>query len=591
MKHFFQRLRKFITSIGLVEQAQIVASTAVVVIMVTIITVNIVLEKIVGFIDFISIITVGVIGFVSVYFSLKYGRVFEEQKSNLESLNTVAKEVSQTIDIEYLFNNVFRNIIAATKSHYGWIYLIENKKLVEKNSYGTNIEFFNEKISQQEIQPLSWISKVFIEKNIDGEKNIFLHPDIYSLSINTWASIPLKISNEFAGIVIFASKNNNFFTQKKIDILTAFCNHISVGLNNAKFVQQLQNSRQEYYELFEFLPDMYHLVDNNGIIVQCNNTEAETLGYTKEELIGKPLSQLYPEQWKPHFNALLKSVFEQREPPRFIEEQLLKKDGTIIDVSVKISLVYDETHTPILMRCVSRDITEKQKLEQQLIHMQKIESVGRLAGEVAHDFNNILTSILGSVSIMQQRIEENNPLIQFINIIETTAKRGSAITQQLLNFARKTTVEFKTLNLHTLIDETANLFHSSAMGVTIIKNYHHTSILIKGDEGRLQQALLNIFINARDAMSEKGKLTIETILENNTVIIKITDTGVGMTKEVQENLFVPFFTTKEVGKGTGLGLSVVYGVVRSHDGSISVESAVGKGTTFSICLPFKTMIE
>jgi len=254
------------------------------------------------------------------------------------------------------------------------------------------------------------------------------------------------------------------------------------------------------------------------------------------------------------------------------------------------------------MRCVVRDITEKKKLEQKIMQAQKIDSIGNLAGGVAHDFNNILASILGSSSIMRRRMSESDKWFPFVEIIETAAKRGASLTRQLLTFARRSSVEIHPVDIHAILDETIHLFERSVNpNISIVKNLTRNLVVVNGDEGQIQQALLNIFINARDAMPEGGTLTIETSTvqysdhdrgtvpgetrSGSYVSIRVVDSGAGMSREVQQRMFEPFFTTKEQGKGTGLGLSVVYGVVNGHGGYISVQSELQKGTAFTILLP------
>ncbi|MCK9409369.1 MAG: ATP-binding protein, partial [Bacteroidetes bacterium] len=271
------------------------------------------------------------------------------------------------------------------------------------------------------------------------------------------------------------------------------------------------------------------------------------------------------------------------------EEQMRTQDGRLIDVSVKTSLVYDENDTPTLMRCVVRDITEKKLLEQKIIQAQKIDSIGNLAGGIAHDFNNILTSIMGASSIMRRRISPKNRHYPFVEIIETASTRGKSLTNQLLTFARRTPIEFHAVSLHDILEETIRIFEPSVKPfIEVVRNFSPLPAIMNGDEGQIQQAILNLFINARDAMEQGGILHVETAVEmgtEHTVVIKISDNGTGMTKDVQQQIFVPFFSTKAQGKGTGLGLSVVYGVIKSHNGSITFSSQTNKGTTFTLSFP------
>jgi PAS domain S-box-containing protein len=601
MKSFFQRLRAFIQNLGLVEQAQIVASTAVVVIMITIITASIILNKIITWFDFISIITVGIIGFASVYFSLKYGRQLEEQKRELVALNTVAEAINHSIDLSYLLSNVLSKVSEVTRSTLGWLYVTEGKKLVLKNSIGTQAPFFNEKI-ESNIDLIPWLQHVQTGKNETIPFSSFTHPSVAESTVASWVSLPLRAADQFAGVLILASPAPDFFSEKQLDLVSAFSNYISVALNNAHLFDRLRQSEQQYADLFEHSPDIYHLVNRQGIIISCNQTEVQTLGYSKAELIGQPLSQLYPEEYRQNVTQTLKTAFEEQQEIRGVEEQMIKKDGTVIDVSVNTSLVYDANNSPVLIRCVVRDITEAKRFEQKILQAQKIDSIGNLAGGVAHDFNNILTSILGSASIMLRRMDLKDKWRPFVEIIETAAKRGSTLTRQLLTFARRSTIEIHPIELHKILEETIQLFERSVNpNITVVRKLDSQNAIVSGDEGQIQQAFLNILINARDAMPEGGTVTIETtnhgaaeeqaVRETNGsgekkyIAIRFSDTGTGMSHDVQQRIFEPFFTTKEQGKGTGLGLSVVYGVIKSHDGYLTVQSEINRGTIFTVFLP------
>ncbi|MCX6138339.1 MAG: PAS domain S-box protein [Ignavibacteriales bacterium] len=601
MKPFLHRLRTFSLHLGLVEQAQMVASTAVVVIMVTIISANFFLNEVITWFDFISIITVGVIGFASVYFSLKYGRQLEEQRRELAALNAVAETVIRTIDLNYLLSNALMTVLQLAKTQYGWIYLVEGKSLVLKNSIGANFSIFREPMTA-ETEAFRWIQNVRTHKDLLGPLSAIVNPRLLEAGISSWISVPLRSGEQFAGVLLLAHTGANFFPEQQRDLISAFGNQISFALNNARLFERLAKSEQRYADLFDHSPDMYHVVNLDGIIVSCNETEARTLGYDKQALTGNHLFMLYPPEHEETVRHTLLAAFAKKMEIRGMEQQVRLRDGSLMDVSLNTSLVYDELGKPLLMRCAMRDITEKKKLELKIMQAQKIDSIGNLAGGVAHDFNNILASILGSASIMRRRMKPTDKWYPFVDIIETAAKRGASLTRQLLTFARRSNVAVHPVDLHEIIDETLHLFERSInSSIAITKNFGAPAALVSGDEGQIQQVLLNIFINARDAMVDGGHLTIEThvvshgeidgilslgdVHEGLYVGVRVTDDGAGMERDVLQRMFEPFFTTKDQGKGTGLGLSVVYGVVKTHGGHISVQSKLKSGTTFSIYLP------
>ncbi len=248
-----------------------------------------------------------------------------------------------------------------------------------------------------------------------------------------------------------------------------------------------------------------------------------------------------------------------------------------------------------------RDITERKHLENQLMHAQKMEAVGELAGGVAHDFNNILTAIIGYGNLLKMKLDAADPLHAYVEHILTSSEKAANLTQSLLAFSRKQVINPKPLNLNGVVEKTEKLL-SRLIGedIRLQTLFHNRDLIIMADSMQMEQILMNLVTNARDAMPQGGNLVIETravYLDDEFVrkhageksgmyaLISVSDSGVGMDKNLKERIFEPFFTTKEVGKGTGLGLAIVYGIIKQHDGFIEIESELGKGTTFRILLP------
>jgi PAS domain S-box-containing protein len=600
MKRLLRKFRSFYKSLGLVEQSQIVASTAVLVAMVTIIAAHFSIGKELEWLDFISIMTVGVIGYVSVYFTLKYGRQLEEQRRELLALNTITEAVNHSVELNYVLQSALEKVMELMSADCGWIYLVENNRLYVRHQYGTNVSFFPPDTSLQN-ENLSWMSVPAMLLTSDHQISQIASKEFFQENLEVVAAIPLERQKMLAGILLIASKEADTFEKKKIALIQAFGNQISVALHNASLFEQLKHSERQYADLYENSPDMYHSVDRNGTIVSCNITETQMLGYSKDEIIGKPLLRLYPQVLHEQVGKNLKSIFGDGRELKGVEEQIQKRDGTLVDVSVNTSVVYDRDGKPVLTRMVMRDITEKKKMETKILHAQKIDSVGNLAGGIAHDFNNILTSILGSASIMRRKVKDGFQWIKYVDLIETASRRGAALTRQLLTFARKDNPNIRLVDVNRIIEETIRLFEASASkSIQITTMLSPEPLIVEADEGQLQQSLLNLLLNARDAMTDGGTLSIgsrHTIIDEeyakqfadgkpgNFVVVTVSDTGKGIPRHLFNRIFEPFFTTKEQGKGTGLGLSVVYGVIRSHNGYINVDSEVGVGSVFTIYLP------
>lgn len=602
MKHRIGKRRHLLKALGPVEQAQIVASTAVVVAMVTIVMVRVFSDYKMNWYDFVSVITVGIFGFLIVYFTLKYGQLLEEQKQELLALNKIAEAVNRAVEIDILLKNALREVKGLLDADYAWMYHTDGNNLVLKTALGSDgmEETVLPPLTPMDSEKFEWVVFPRIRKR-PGRSRMKERDEWPWKKFKSWASVPIMMKDNFSGVMILASNRAEAFTEKQLELMTAFANQVGVALENATLFERLRRSEERYADLFENSPDMYHIVNRSGIILSCNKTEATHLGYSKEELIGHSILRLYPASYHEQAHESLREMFEEDYEAKGLEEEMVTKEGDLIQVSVNTSIIYDEEGRAALVRWVGRDITERKKLESKILHAQRIDSIGNLAGGVAHDFNNILTSILGSTAIMKRKMKTSDQWYRFADIIESAARRGASLTRQLLTFARKSPVQFKPLLLNDVVSATLHLFgRSTDKTIDLETSLAADAGVINGDEGQLQQALLNLLINARDAMPEGGKIVVATdrttvdrerktdmgeIRAGRYVSISVRDTGIGMDTETRQRIFEPFFTTKEQGKGTGLGLSVVYGVVNAHNGFISVQSERGRGSEFRLYLP------
>ena len=278
-----------------------------------------------------------------------------------------------------------------------------------------------------------------------------------------------------------------------------------------------------------------------------------------------------------------------------------KKDGTLFWERVSISSVRDTSGAITHFIAVKEDITNQKSIEDQYRQSQKMEAVGQLAGGISHDFNNILTAIIGYAHMLKMKLKDDEKLSTFADHILSLSNRAANLTQSLLAFSRKQIMKPRPVNLNEVITLVEKML-ARIIGEDIILRTVLTEKvpIVMADPGQIEQVMMNLTTNARDAMPEGGILTIETETvdmdqgfikehgygqEGQYVVISLTDSGAGMDKEISKKIFEPFFTTKELGKGTGLGLSMAYGIIKQHDGYINVYSEEGKGTTFKIYLP------
>ncbi|MCD4692478.1 MAG: PAS domain S-box protein [Calditrichales bacterium] len=341
------------------------------------------------------------------------------------------------------------------------------------------------------------------------------------------------------------------------------------------------------------------VTDMDGKIIFINDAFLNTYGYNRKELMGKPISIIRSPRNSPDaINAVLHATLQGGWQGESINK---RKDGSDFPVLLSTSVIKDERGNPFALIGVGRDITERKHLETQLQQSQKMEAIGSLAGGVAHDFNNLLTIIRGYSKLILSRLDKDNPLYKNITQIDKAGEHAESLTNQLLAFSRKQILQPKVVALNELISELEKM-----VGRLIGENIELSVSLdpelgyIKADPHQIEQVIMNLVVNARDAMPEGGKATIETknVVLNKKyalkhrieetgpyVMLAISDSGVGMDKNTQTHLFEPFFTTKEKGKGTGLGLATVYGIIKQSGGYIWVYSEPGLGTTFKIYLP------
>jgi two-component system cell cycle sensor histidine kinase/response regulator CckA len=369
--------------------------------------------------------------------------------------------------------------------------------------------------------------------------------------------------------------------------------------------QGLKESEEKYRKLYNDAPVGYHELDHRGRIMQVNQTEADLLGYNRRELIGKYIWDLIaPDQRQAAKKSIKEKLLKQRITGR-VERKYIRKDGDEIDVLVEQRLVMDSKGNVTGIRSIFHDITERkqmekerEKLQTQLQHSQKLEAIGTLAGGVAHDFNNLLTIIQGNTDLAMMEVSKTDPIYKTLKQINITTIRAAALVRQLLLFGRKHQMEFVPLNINKTIEDMLKMLRRIiGENIKIRKQFKPDLWTINADEGNLQQLMMNLAVNARDAMPDGGILSIKTenieVTENyckkysyarpgKYICLSITDTGTGIEKDILPHIFDPFFTTKEIGKGTGLGLSVVYGIIKQHEGWINVESEPGKGSTFKV---------
>ena len=358
----------------------------------------------------------------------------------------------------------------------------------------------------------------------------------------------------------------------------------------------LEKSEARYRTLFEDSRDTIYITAKTGEFIDINPAGEALFGYTREEIIGLNILDLYenPDERKRFIQEI-----ESKGEVRDYSLRFRKKDGTGIDCLITATLWKGEDNTIYGYQGIIRDITLQKRFKEHLQHIQKMEAIGTLAGGIAHNFNNLLMAIQGNTSLVLMKTPPADPNYKKLKTIERHIQYGSELSNQLLGFARGGQYQVKTMNLNPLIRMSAKMFSSTRKEIICHTRLDPDIWSVAADPGQIEQVLMNLFVNACQAMSDRGEIHIQT--ENITlsefqlaafqatpgsyVKISVTDTGIGMDDQTQQKIFEPFFTTKQQGEGTGLGLSSVYGIVKHHGGYITVYSEIGKGTTFNIYLP------
>jgi PAS domain S-box-containing protein len=363
--------------------------------------------------------------------------------------------------------------------------------------------------------------------------------------------------------------------------------------------EDLRQANDVRQALLKSSPLAIWAMDLEGKVVFWSPSAERIFGWTEKEAIGQPLPVI-PEERRPEFAAALAQL-RAGESLEGDERTHQKKDGSRIQVAIWTAPLRDAAGVVNGFITIDADITERNLLEEQFRQAQKMEAVGCLAGGVAHDFNNLLTVIMGYVEMLISEAQDSPALVEYAQEIQYAAERASALTGQLLAFSRRQISQPKVFDLNEAVTRSMQLLRR-LIGEDIVVSIHLEPDLgrVKADQAHIDQALMNLVVNARDAMSKGGTLTIETanvVLDENYVdrhvgvkpghycVLAVSDTGMGMSAEVKARIFEPFFTTKESGKGTGLGLSIVYGVMKQSGGDIMVYSEEGRGTTFKLYFP------
>jgi two-component system, cell cycle sensor histidine kinase and response regulator CckA len=414
-----------------------------------------------------------------------------------------------------------------------------------------------------------------------------------------WLGVPLKTATSCIGVLVLQSYNPNArYGERDRDILKFVSQQLASAIEHKRYEEALRRSEARSRSLILSAAFGIFRCTLGGRFVDVNPALINMLGHgSVEELLAvNARKQIFV---NPQELDHLADQCRRMGTLNGIEVQWKRKDGRIIIVRLSGSAAVSAEDPQEVLELIAEDITERRQLEEQLRQAQKMDAVGRLAGGVAHDFNNLLMVINGYTEVLLEELNAGSPLHLKVQSIQQAADRAATLTRQLLAFSRKQLLELKVVDVNTVIADMERLLRPLiGENIELVTRLSTDAGHTRADAGQLEQVIMNLVVNAKDAMPDGGKLTLQSadvsvrhdsehrfIQPGRYAVISVSDSGHGMDKETQSRIFEPFFTTKEKGKGTGLGLSTVYGIVKQSNGYVFLQSEPGTGTTFHVYLP------
>ncbi|HEX4138123.1 MAG TPA: response regulator [Bryobacteraceae bacterium] len=409
-------------------------------------------------------------------------------------------------------------------------------------------------------------------------------------------SIPMLAGGKLVGILNFSLDfSNRPISPGQVKVLNILACAAASAIERASLLDLLRQAEQRYRRLTENAPDIVfrYELQPRPCYTYVNPIVRSITGYSPEEYYRDPdlgLKIAHTED-----RQLMEEVLRgDSRAGSAVTLRCFHKDGGVIWMEQHNTLIQDQDGRPMAIEGIARDITERKRLEEELRHAQKMEAIGRLAGGVAHDFNNLLTVIDGYSDLSLKQVPAGSPICENLRQIRKAGEQAAILTRQLLAFGRKQVLHPKVMNLNAVIETNVKILRRIiGADIELVTRLDANPGSVKADDGQIEQILMNLVVNSRDAMPQGGQVIVETrnmpidysAGHGPRIMLSVTDSGSGMDATTQSRIFEPFFTTKELGRGTGLGLSIVYGAVKQSNGKIEVDSQPGKGTTFRIYLP------
>ena len=533
----------------------------------------------------------------------------------LSALYETSTAVLSTLNLTELLDTVLKKLMVIARLDRAGVFLVNKKGRYLSLIHATGIDEETLKRLKDYRVPIDKRSNI-IARAAQSKKPILVedtdsiklnrkNPLLFTFKPKAFIIVPLTVRNEVIGIMVGDNSSNKDFI-KEIDkeLLTSFANHIAMAIENANLYKRVQSSEKKYRQIVENINEGILVLGEGGTIIFSNKKMNELM---KEELKGLNIFELVRD--KDDRKKLLSLIMKNFKGLKVKEEigfQPRSGGGVIVPTLMSsVPILDDDNKTIKGSLALITDLTQQKALERKLLQAQKLESIGTMAGGIAHDFNNILTGILGFTTLMKEKASDRPDLLRFIDIIENSSSRAAELVRKMLIFSRNTASpeDHEACNPKKVAEEVLSLIKSSfPKNIEVFIEGLKEPPSIRCSSSKLQQIIMNLCINARDAMPDGGKITIkieECPRDHLPILLKkrakdeaflkitVSDTGTGISPDVMDRIFDPFFTTKEVGKGSGLGLAVVYGIMEGIGGLVDVKSKVGIGTSFYLYFPIQ----